>query len=149
MKRLLLLSLALTLLVVAFIFWNSCQNSEDSHAVSGLFTDLLRPILGVFARDEEQLGFLVRKLAHFAEFSALGICVSLSILSFRALRKKTVYGFGFFFVLAVAVLDETFQYFAQRGSLVLDVLLDFFGAAFGFAVVFLASWLIRRKKKKG
>lgn len=142
MKKLLYVSLALSVLLVAFIFWNSCKTAEESSEISGVFSSLLEPILGRFFEGKEiSLGHFVRKVAHFVEFFALGFSVSLTLVSVKALRKKTFYGIGLFFVLAVGVLDEYVQLFSARGSFVADIILDFSGAIMGFAAVFAASYL--------
>ena len=76
--------------------------------------------------DREQLGHILRKLAHFTEFLSLG-GLSTGLLLLLGQRKPhpllhLLCG-GFF----VAAIDETIQIFSHRGSQLQDVWLDFAG----------------------
>lgn len=132
--------------IIIFIFSNSFASQEESAKQSGFFMELLRPVLnGDGHLDEEQYSHLVRKLAHFTEFFALGLC--LSGLNF------TIYAAGYglhvfmtmFASLFVACIDEYIQFFNDRGSMVQDVLIDFGGAFAAILIAMILSFILRKK----
>ena len=134
------------LLIIAFIWANSCMSRELSGAQSGRITRFLQSILdpkGNIA--QERFHYFVRKTAHFTEFAVLGL---LTGGLFRVIHRQTgrvFFSLPVLLVLLVAVLDEYIQYFADRGSAVTDVILDFSGGLFGLSLVLLIIYL--RKKK--
>ncbi len=129
----------LIFLTVGFIFSNSMPSIEESKAASDGFLEKLRPIFEFFVGKGNATEYFVRKLAHFAEFGALGFLLSLLFRRFSA--------WPFFISLAVAVSDETAQIFSQRGSQVQDVWLDFAGACFGFGVGMIIVALFGKRKR--
>lgn len=150
-KYLIVLFALLSLALVCFIFGNSFQNAAVSNKVSGAVAQTIAPV-GQEINSPEGLSFhkLVRKLAHFVEFAALGFCLGGLFHSLRS--KGAVRFFGpAAAALIVAVLDESIQIFNGRNASVKDVLLDFSGAVFGLAVLSLLCWLILciRSHKKG
>ena len=144
-KRLVLL-IVLSVLIVAFIWSNSCKSREESGAQSGAVTKFLQAILDPDGNiPETSFHHFVRKTAPFVEFAILGLMVG---GLFRLACQQT--GRAFFSlpvltVLLVAVLDEYIQFFTGRGSAVTDVMLDFFGGLTGLGLTLLAAFL---KKKK-
>lgn len=84
---------------------------------------------------------VLRKMAHAAEFAALG--VELTVLLRVLLRKE-----GSLLLLCgvtVALTDETIQLFVSgRAGLVKDVWIDMGGFCLGIFAV----WLVRRLRKK-
>ena len=136
LRRFLRLLLAVTLGV---IWINSMLPREESAAISQGLTAWLRSI-GVPIRDDH----LLRKLAHFGEFCLLGCELTLlfwlrSGLSFQNLSNAA------FCALLTAVTDESIQFFSGRGSMVMDVVLDFSGALTG---ILLTGLLLRKATKK-
>ena len=134
-KRLLALIIALILVVI----WG---NSMLSKEVSGAISDFIQ--YNIFGFSGGGTGGSInstpiRKLAHFAEFAALGAALALIFFD-RAKR----YLKAFAMAAAAACLDETIQIFSNRGNSIKDVLLDCCGAAFGIFAV----WLIAKLKKK-
>lgn len=145
-RRLLVLMSILTALMVAFIWGNSCLSREASGAQSGRVTAFLRSILDTDGSiPVETFHHFVRKMAHFAEFALLGMLMGglfrrIGLQTGQKLRSLPV-----LLVLLVAVVDEYIQFFADRGSAVTDVVLDFSGGLFGLGLVALLAFL--RKKK--
>ena len=139
---------ALVLLATLLIFSNSLKGSVSSTADSDSVISLLNPLIEwIFGKDHQlDLHFLVRKAAHLVEFGALGFLVTLLILAWKQKKSRYFRGYEFFYVLAVAVVDEFIQSFTGRTSSVKDVLLDFFGALLGFTVAFLLAKCITKKK---
>lgn len=72
-------------------------------------------------------GTVIRKLAHFTEFTVLGFLLSLRFDE----RSAKVYPVILFGILT-ALMDETIQHFTDRTSSVFDVWLDTLGVNVGF-----------------
>ncbi len=145
-KALWLLGLGVVL-ATAFIFSNSFKgigaSNQDSDSVISIFEPLIRRIFG--ENHNIDLHFWVRKGAHFAEFALLGMLVYGWCLVF----SRTAFGYGLFYLLAVAVCDEFIQRFFERTSSVADVLLDFGGAFTGFCLLSGMIILFNNRKKRG
>lgn len=131
----------LIVLNVCFIFGQSIIPPDASNSLSGKFESIFEGILGKLFDFAGDLYYITRKFAHFFEFFALGILSFTNIYLIKKTFKKTFYGFGLFFVLFVAVLDEFIQIFNGRTSSVKDIMIDFLGAATGVAVVFAFNYL--------
>ncbi len=144
----LLLTLILSsfvIVITAFIFSNSFADGNESHDFSSSIIHLLF-LDRLF--DLEIVQFVVRKAAHMIEFAVLGSCVMGLTLHLRKSYQRSFYGFSFFYVLCVAVMDEHIQKFSfGRTSSTSDVLLDFLGSMIGFFIVFLIYIIITRVKK--
>jgi VanZ family protein len=127
-KKLLIILLAFWLCV---IWGNSMLSREISGAISDFFQLNINEFVGI-----EQVGEVdsvpLRKLAHFAEFSVLGILLS-------GVFKDTEFRFGksFLYGAAAAMTDEAIQVFSKRGNSMLDVLLDCSGVFFGILLILL------------
>ncbi len=112
--------ICLIVLTVCFIFSNSMESIPDSRQRSEGLLRWLKPLLGFFIGADNVTNHLIRKLAHFVEFFALGaeLCV-LCLLRRKPLLLAAFAG------LLTALTDETIQIFYDRGSQVQDVWLDF------------------------
>lgn len=124
----------LSLLVLSFIFGNSLQGGEASNTRSEGVAELLQPILDPHSRIPiERFHIFIRKLAHFTEFSVLGLCLTGAALNTLWTRKKqrrmSLYG-----GLLAAIADETIQQFTGRTCALKDVAIDFGGVLFGAAL---------------
>lgn len=137
------------LLTVVFIFSNSLKTRDESKQDSDFFVRIIDPFVErLFGRKTEDLGFVVRKLAHITEFCLLGLGVAGLICKSDFKNKRELYGYGIFGVLSVAVIDEFIQSFSDRGSAVDDVLIDFCGAVIGFGIIFLISAVFSDKNAR-
>ena len=136
----------LLILLVLFIWGNSCLPKRVSSQESGWVTELLRPIFEALFGEEAVTEHFVRKLAHFTEYAALGFVSAFLMLCLpiRAAWRVTYSAMG---NLIVALLDETIQIFSGRGPMIQDVWLDFSGAVFGGGFVFLSWYFISDKKR--
>lgn len=130
----------LILFTLAFIWGNSMQSIPDSQEKSLSIVEVVKPILEPIVGKGNVTDHLVRKLAHFAEFGALG-CELMLLSSIRKRRGIQPIINCLFAGLSVAVVDETIQIFSNRGSQVQDVLLDFAGAVTGILFILLIYWL--------
>lgn len=136
----------LLILTLVFIWGHSCMPIQKSAAESGLVTQLLSPLLEVFVGTGNVTDHLVRKLAHFAEFAALGVQLLL-------IREKQTHvdiarsvEYGFF----AAFLDESIQLLSGRGAQIRDVWLDTAGVVFGVVMVYIikiARTLLRQRSR--
>ena len=142
-KRTLIILTVLVLLFTALIFSFSLKSKEESKQDSDFIVNIVAPILEkIFGHAPENLGFIIRKLAHMTEFCILSILVALLVVKIYIYKSKALFGYALFYVLAVAVSDEFIQYFSGRGSSVVDVVIDFSGASIGFLTVFSTYYII-------
>ena len=136
----------LTILLILFIWGNSCLPKQVSSQESGWVTELLRPIFEAMFGEGTLTEHFVRKLAHFTEYAALG-CVSALLTLCLPIKMSWRVAYSAMGSLIVALLDETIQIFSGRGPMIQDVWLDFGGAVLGGSIVFLIWHLISNKKR--
>ena len=146
-----------TIIIMIFIFVQSALPSDLSQQESGVFVAFLIKSLQI---DPEMLSFVVRKCAHFAEFTLLGWSVALTVAdyleSLRAARRDVPGGaqhdvagwsqrdvpggaqlwLPWLIGTAYAVTDEFHQYFVPgRSCEVRDMLIDSCGVLVGVLIV--------------
>ena len=137
--------LALIVATFSFIYVNSMLPPAVSSEGSGRVAALIAMI---FPADSALGNFLVsnvRKIAHFAEYAALGTEIAIYVnfcVQNREKWLKISAISGFFFAFA----DETIQIFSGRGPSVADVWLDSFGYYSFFCAVCLLVVVIRKIK---
>ena len=129
-------------LTLAFIWGNSLLDREQSTEVSMGLLDKIEPYLALFGVEPED-DHILRKLAHFCEFGLLGLELALLVwlrcgMGLKPLALATAAS------LAVAVTDETLQYFTGRSCQLSDVLLDFSGAFCGIVGIWIISVIIKK-----
>ena len=137
----------LLILLLAFIWGNSCLPVRFSARESGTILNLIRPFLERFVGEGNVTDHLVRKLAHFAEFTALGLVIGLLVQSGRRFRLQPVV-FSLVMGLLAAFADESIQMFSDRGDQIIDVWLDFSGVTLGVALACLLLALRRQRRRK-
>lgn len=127
--------LAITILITAFIFYNSFQSGEISSNTSNKVLDIINNSLSAIGLNLQFTGIFVRKSAHFIEFFVFGVFLMLTINEFYD-KTIEILERPLFIGLFVPVIDEYIQSFSpDRVSAVSDVLLDFFGAGTGILLV--------------
>lgn len=136
--------LALNLLL---IWGNSLLPGEVSGSISGFVTELLGVLLGMTPGESAGGHGLLRKLAHFSEFACLGALLtwrlSMAGHSGGNLKIRTLLG-----SLTTACLDETIQIFVEgRGSSLIDVWIDFCGAAAGMMILLIGHLFVKNRKQ--
>jgi VanZ family protein len=140
--RIFVIFVLLSILLTGFIFSNSCKDGDESHADSGRIVSWLKPLLDPENHiSAEDFSFLIRKVAHFTEFFALGVCLSSAMFAWRVHGGRLYVGRMLLLLLAIAGTDEFLQRFFARTSSLRDVLLDFAGGFTGFLVVCLLLWI--------
>lgn len=139
-------------LVVGFVFSNSMKVAVQSSQVSGSMLDDL--YLAVPSLRGWLTEHLLRKIAHFAEYSLTGFLLMLCLRSctpqIRQNWAKPALG-----GVLIALTDETIQLFVEgRSGQISDVWLDSAGVCFGLVVmwcmlVFFAWVQARRYRNTG
>lgn len=133
--------------ITSVIFMKSLENISTSHSYSDAIAE------AISSEDDDyiekgRLEVFVRKSAHVIEYAVLGFAVMCLTLNIYKTFKKLFIGVAAFYVLAVAVADEHIQSFSDRTSSTDDIVLDFGGALFGFAVTFGLYWIIKYVQSK-
>lgn len=134
---------ALVIACMAVIFWLSSRTADESSAQSGALLEWLIEHFG----DNGFTDFIVRKLAHFLEFTGLSLLINISL---RQTRGKCMPLIAAALASAYAVTDELHQLFVPgRSCQISDWAIDSCGAILGSAafmlLYFIASAIIKRK----
>ena len=134
---------ALLICNLVFIWGNSLLPGE----VSGAFSDWVKAILAkLFSGDADDSsgGGLLRKVAHFTEFAALGLCLAwLHGMLQKGKLRPFLWG-----VLAASV-DETIQRFVpDRGPSVKDVCIDSAGVLTGIILLWIGHDYFQKRSTK-
>ena len=148
--RFIIITFTLTALMIAFVFIHSLVPATVSDQESKGVLDFIYNILTSIGINAEITNHIVRKLAHFTEFTALGMLLTSCAYSFNRLRPYKFIVQIFFAGLCTAVIDETIQLFVEgRSGQIADVLLDFSGIVTGTAIMLLFYIIyIRIRKRK-
>ncbi len=128
----------IVLLYIGFVYHNSLATATVSSMQSGRVLALLRAVLDGLGLDNTWMTeHIVRKTAHFAEYSMLGLLLWNCVRSYRPDRICWISIQAFLTVL-IPLIDETLQLFsAGRSGQVDDVWLDVAGVCFGTACMIL------------
>lgn len=142
--------LVLSILMVLFIFGQSIKSRAVSSSESGQILSVVQRILAWMKLDMDPypLHVFIRKTAHFAEFSALGVCVGGYTANLGYEHGRKYIALPAWLTLIVAVCDEFIQTFSGRAGMVEDVILDYCGAVFGLLIVLGYIILIDNREKK-
>ena len=145
------LCLLSTVLWLCFIFGNSLKDGKASSAQSKQVHEIVNQVTSAVGIEKPVTEKAVRKMAHFTEFSVLGVLLCLDSIVFGLVpfRKKRCLDFlwmlgaiplSFLF----ANIDEYLQTFSEgRAWQFTDILLDTAGAALS-TVIFLGVFLLLR-----
>lgn len=142
-KKRLRLCTALLLCNLAFIWGNSLLPGQVSGALSDCVKEILDNLFSGGMPSQSGSG-LLRKLAHFTEFAALGLllCWLLGML-----QKSPLAAFSL--AAAAACIDETIQIFVPgRGPGIKDVCIDSCGAAAGILLLHFGHTYWKKKQHK-
>ncbi len=137
------ISWILVLVCMGVIFWLSSRTADESAQQSG---HILQRLIEIFG-DNIFTDFIVRKLAHFLEFT--GLCLLMNIALYQTRKRKS-------FILSTAltslyaVTDEVHQLFVEgRACRIGDWAIDTCGAILGtilFAVIVMIISRILKSK---
>lgn len=133
------LTLCCTLLlaILAFIWGNSAMPGEESGALSGWVGQLLCKLLPFLSLEDGIGMYILRKLAHFSEFAALGMVLSwlFGMVTPGRIRQWLL---PLCCGVAAACVDETIQIFSPgRYSSIVDVSIDSAGVLTGIVALLL------------
>lgn len=125
---------------VALVWGHSLIQGPQSSLESGMVVDLLRPVFEALGMaDENLMGLVVRKTAHFSEYAVLGVLARGLFGSLRSERGVSPFPAALLVAL-VPVVDECIQLFVPgRSGQVTDVLIDLSGLAAGALVAHLVT----------
>ena len=133
--------LLLVVVLTVVIFVNSSLPATESGKLSGFvaqFVVQLSQLLDITLKGDVE--HTIRKLAHFLEFACLGLLWCKTFASFRV-SNRTSTGYILLLCLLTAVTDEYIQLFSLgREGKVMDVLLDFSGAACAWLWYRIVQW---------
>ena len=126
--------------ILCFIWGNSLLPAEISRAFSDWVKGLLFPASGAAGNIGSGL---LRKIAHFTEFTALGMALG---WLFAMLEKKMYC--PLLLGTAVACVDETIQHFVPgRAPGIRDIAIDTAGVAVGIGLLMTGYHLFRKRKQ--
>ena len=143
MKKIKVISVIITLAVMALIFFFSSQNAEQSSEVSsGIADKIIDVITMVVGNDKNDsvrdfIHYITRKAAHFTMYFVLGVSAANTLSQFMKKRSINLLFLSVAFCVLYALSDEFHQYFVPgRSAMLTDVLIDGSGAFLG-SVLFL------------
>ena len=137
----------LLIFLLIFIWGNSLLPGEISGAFSDWVKEMLQRLLPFLFDDSSpgEGGGLLRKVAHFTEFAALGVCFSWLYAMLIATQTRQFLYAAISGVLTACV-DETIQRFVPlRHGCLTDVGIDTAGVITGI-VLFMIPYLINKKQ---
>ncbi len=138
------IALVMIILVLCFIWGQSLLSGDTSTRESDFIYNLIYPFLYHVFGEVDATPHLLRKLAHFVEYTALGCSLS---LYFGYDQKSIMKGMNC--ALLVALFDESFQLLAvSRGPQISDIWLDFSGAVTGIILFSAVYYLFSSVSKK-
>lgn len=127
-QRFFVLFSVLAVLLTGFIFYNSMQDADVSHVQSASVLNMLSSVIPGLTEH------VVRKLAHFLEYAALGWDLFALSVFFRRCFPRRILPLAACFP-GIPVIDECIQLFsAGRSAQFTDVCLDWSGMVFGALV---------------
>ena len=134
---------ALVVAWIAFIWSRSLFPGPASSSQSNFVAALLQPLLEAMGIHEwSQMTFLVRKTAHFLEYTVLGVLLALTRDEGSPWWPRVLVG------VATPSADETIQLFVPgRSGRVTDVMLDCAGVAVGMALATGIRSALRRRRR--
>lgn len=140
-KRIIYGVLVIVWMILVFAF--SSQNGEESQKTSGYVTERIIKIVTEVKPDvepekiEEDISFVVRKMAHFSIYFVGGILIFNFLGTFSMKLKKTIL-LTIIFGSLYAISDEMHQLFiSDRAGQIRDILIDSAG-------VMIATFLIAK-----
>ncbi len=140
--------LRLTLLLwLCFIWIHSAIPASGSSEESRIVGNIIRPVLELILGKGGMTDHIVRKLAHFTEYTVLGLLMGANVGALTAQIGSRMHisrrisffcwSYGLLLTMAAALIDESIQIFSPgRSPQVTDVLLDTAGSVVGLLAFF-------------
>ena len=140
---------SLTAFMVLFAWIHSCFPASISSKESEGVLQFVYGFFKLFGLERDSAGLVIRKVAHFTEFAAIGGLLLSCAYCFDRRRPHRFYAYVLFAGLLAAVVDETIQLFVEgRAGMIVDVWIDLGGVVFGSLLMLGFYALYRRKKIK-
>ena len=140
---------SLTAFMVLFAWIHSCFPASISSKESEGVLQFVYGFFKLFGLERDSAGLVIRKVAHFTEFAAIGGLLLSCAYCFDRRRPHRFYAYVLFAGLLAAVIDETIQLFVEgRAGMIVDVWIDLGGVVFGSLLMLGVYALYRRKKIK-
>ena len=134
------LCITLQICVLIFIWGNSLLPGEVSGALSDWVKSILARIFSAGSKQQTGRG-LLRKVAHFTEFTALGMCLA---WLYGMLQKGKIR--PFLLGVLAASIDETIQRFVpDRGPSIRDVCIDSAGVLTGMILLWMGHYYLKKR----
>lgn len=125
----------LTAAVMVIIFMFSADTGEESEEISQSLFGILIDYIGRFISHD-----VLRKIAHFTEFAALGFCVTGAI---HYTSGKRNFLLSLVPCVLYAVSDEIHQYFVpERACRIFDIFIDSCGVATGIGIFTIILFIV-------
>jgi len=142
--------LIITIIYILFIWIHSAMPADISSEESASVLWFIDAIISFLRIPVELTDHIIRKTAHFCEYTLLGTLVMWLFNRYNDKIAGNLLSCGFI-CLATSVIDETIQLFSPgRAGMIVDVLLDFSGVISGFVFYILVYYLFRyRRRSKG
>ncbi len=141
----------ISVIILAFIFFQSIKSANQSSTDSGRVLTFLNSLASLVGLDNPFTHEGVRTLAHFGEFSVLGMALS-AMYSTYLNKHTSVLLLSVGSSVLTAVIDECIQLFSDgRAFQFKDICIDIAGALCGciFIVLLLFIYWKRKIKKQG
>ena len=147
-KRFRVIIFTLTALMIAFAWVHSLFPADlSSRESEGVFQIIYR-FFSLFGAGQAVTQTIIRKLAHFSEFAAIGFLLLSCGYTFDRIKPHRYAVPVLFTGLLTAVIDEELQLGIEgRAGMITDVWIDFGGVVCGFFAA-LAFYAIVRKIRK-
>ena len=157
------LSLLFTIAIMVTIFLFSAQSAQDSSKLSGKIVNIVIKIVLPHYDElpsakkheiKEKVTLIVRKIAHFTEFTLLGFFLMMHLISYKPYIKT--FNYKMFIRACISLIigvlyafsDEIHQMFvADRYSSIYDVMIDGSGVLFGIAILILSLPIVLKNFK--
>ena len=144
-KKRMILCVSLLVACLALIWGNSLTNGTDSGAMSGRVMAWINAVLHLSESGAETLHLVIRKMAHFTEFTCLGLLLTWQF-GMMGEKKGHLFCMPLFCGMLAACVDETIQLLVpDRGPSLTDVWIDTAGAAAGIMILLIGYNYIRKK----
>ena len=148
-KRFSTVIFALTACMILFAWVHSCFPADLSSMESNWVIELIWKFFRLFGAQEAPDEQLIRKLAHFSEYTAIGALMLSCAYSRDRARPHRFLGYVLGAGLFTAVCDETIQLFVEgRAGMIVDVWIDFGGVVTGTLIMLGFYAIVRRIKKR-
>jgi VanZ family protein len=133
---------------IIFIFYMSSKSGNESSAQSNFVYKIISNMgINLDIRFEEFSIVIIRKSAHFLEYTILYL-LSINLISKYRKSNKITYIYSLILVFLYACTDEFHQLFVQgRSGKFTDVYIDSLGGIFGFIIVYIKNIILKFIKK--